>query len=141
MTDVTSPIARPDGAPVSSAPSAEDNPCLSCGACCAQFRVSFYFGELDTQPGGWVPVALTSKVNDFRAAMKGTESGGGRCTALRGEVGKPGISCSIYPLRSSTCREFSAWEEDGSPNPDCQRLRVARGLLPLEPKPQTAAAA
>ncbi|MEG6657786.1 YkgJ family cysteine cluster protein, partial [Pseudomonas aeruginosa] len=22
-----------------------DNPCLTCGACCAHFRVSFYWGE------------------------------------------------------------------------------------------------
>lgn len=109
------------------------NPCLSCGACCACFRVSFYFGELAGQPGGWVPVELTSKVNDFRAAMKGSESGG-RCVALRGEVGKAGVSCSIYQHRPTPCREFDAWLEDGTPNPDCQRLRAQRGLPALLPQ-------
>ena len=112
----------------------EDNPCLSCGACCAHFRVSFYFGELQGQPGGWVPLELTSKVNDFRAAMKGTEDGG-RCVALRGELGKPGIRCAIYQQRSGTCREFDAWLPDGTPNPECQRLREQRGLAPLSSRP------
>jgi Fe-S-cluster containining protein len=74
----------------------QENPCLSCGACCAHFRVSFYCGELQGPAGGWVPVELTSKVNDLHAAMKGTEFGNGRCIALRGEIGKAGVSCSIY---------------------------------------------
>lgn len=110
----------------------EENPCLSCGACCAHFRVSFYFGELQGQPGGWVPLELTSKVNDFRAAMKGTEAGNGRRVALRGDVGKPGVHCAIYQERPTPCREFEAWLPDGTPNPDCQRLREARGLAPLQ---------
>jgi len=114
---------------------AAENPCLACGACCAYFRVSFYFGELNDQPQGWVPVELTSKVNDFRAAMKGTEKGGARCIALRGEVGQSGIHCAIYANRPTTCREFDPWLADGTPNPDCQQLRVRFGLTPLNPKP------
>ncbi|MFI4939666.1 MAG: YkgJ family cysteine cluster protein [Burkholderiales bacterium] len=110
------------------------NPCLSCGACCAHFRVSFYFGELAGQPGGWVPVELTAKVNDFYAAMKDAESCKGRCVALRGEIGEAGVSCSIYPNRPTPCREFEAWEKDGTPNPDCQRLREQRGLPALRPR-------
>jgi len=36
-----------------------DNPCLSCGACCAAFRVSFYWREADGgESGGAVPPAL-----------------------------------------------------------------------------------
>jgi hypothetical protein len=31
-----------------------DNPCVSCGACCAHFRVSFYWAEADDAPGGIV---------------------------------------------------------------------------------------
>ena len=112
---------------------AQANPCLSCGACCAQFRVSFYFGELAGQPGGWVPLELTSKVNDFRAAMKGTEKGEGRCTALRGEVGSSGIHCAIYEQRPTPCREFVPWRTDGTPDADCQRLRLQRGLPALQP--------
>ncbi|WP_374212354.1 YkgJ family cysteine cluster protein [Thiothrix subterranea] len=26
------------------------NPCMTCGACCASFRVSFYWGETDAAP-------------------------------------------------------------------------------------------
>lgn len=111
-----------------------ENPCLACGACCAHFRVSFYFGELAEQPGGWVPVELTSKVNDFRAAMKGTEKGEGRCVALRGELGQNGIHCAIYENRPTPCREFDPWLSDGTPNPDCQRLRIQRGLTALDAK-------
>ena len=37
-------------------------PCLSCGACCASFRVDFHVADLETTPGGCVPVALTVPV-------------------------------------------------------------------------------
>ncbi len=99
------------------------NPCFGCGACCRHFRVSFYHGELDTQPGGYVPAALTVPVTPFHACMKGTESGKGRCVAY-GEDGR----CAIYPLRPSACREFPAFLEDGSMNPECLRLRALYGI-------------
>lgn len=107
------------------------NPCLSCGACCAHFRVSFYCGEIADERGGMVPPELVTQVGPLRACMKGTEYGGKRCIALRGELGQDGIHCAIYELRPSPCREFPAWQEDGSPNPDCQRVRMKIGLPPL----------
>ena len=116
-------------------PDSPDNPCTSCGGCCAHFRVSFYCGELSGGSGGFVPVALTSKVNDWIACMRGTEAGNGRCTALEGELGQPGIRCSIYANRPTPCREFSPWEPDGAPNPACQRLRDKLGLPPLAALP------
>lgn len=119
-------------------PDTPDNPCGSCGACCAHFRVSFYCGELSGGLGGFVPVELTSKVNDFLACMRGTEIGNGRCVALQGELGQPGIRCRIYPDRPTPCREFANWLEDGSPNPDCQRLRLKIGLAPLAALPPAA---
>jgi uncharacterized protein len=106
----------------------EDNPCLSCGACCQHFRVSMYVGEMASSPGGTVPDELVSAVNPVIVCMKGTEAGHGRCIALRGEVGKPGIRCEIYHLRPTPCREYRVWLDDGSPNPDCQRLRKNIGL-------------
>ena len=112
-----------------------DNPCTACGGCCVHFRVSFYCGELSDGLGGMVPVELTSKVNDHLACMKGTESGHGRCVALVGELGQPGIACRIYARRPSTCREFSPWEADGRPNPVCQQLRHRLGLPSLAPLP------
>lgn len=67
--------------------------------------------------------------------MKGTEMGGGRCISLRGELGRPGIHCAIYENRPTPCREFDIWQPDGSPNPDCQRLRLALGLPAVPPRP------
>lgn len=112
-------------------PDSPENPCIACGACCAYFRVSFYCGEIAGGSGGFVPAEMTSKVNDVIACMKGTEFGKGRCVALAGELGKAGIRCSIYPNRPTTCREFETWRHDGTPNPDCQRLREKIGLPPL----------
>src|SRR5690606_34043842 len=117
--------------------SAASNPCLSCGACCAHFRVSFYCGEVAGEGGGTVPADLVSQVGPLRACMKGTEYGGQRCIALRGELGKDGIHCTIYAQRPSPCRDFTTWMEDGSPNPDCQRLRKAIGLPPLPSRDDT----
>ena len=94
------------------------NPCVSCGACCRYFRVSFYHGELDTQPGGTVPAELTVSLTPFRACMKGTEEGEGRCIAQQDDG-----RCGIYENRPSVCREFPAFMEDGSLNPECVRLR------------------
>ncbi len=116
-------------------PDSPDNPCIACGACCAHFRVSFYCGELTGGSGGFVPEHLASKVNNVMACMKGTEAGNGRCIALVGELGQTGIGCSIYPDRPTPCREFAAWQQDGTPDPDCQRLRAGIGLPPLHPLP------
>lgn len=114
-------------------PDTPDNPCTSCGACCAHYRVSFYCGELTGGSGGVVPAEMTTKVNAVIACMKGTEAGNGRCVALVGELGKEGISCSIYQNRPTPCREFANWFDDGTPNPECQKLRAGIGLPPLPP--------
>lgn len=104
-------------------------PCLSCGACCSSFRVSFYWAEADDAPGGTVPVAMTETVSPHLRCMiydRQTR----RCQALTGKVGEA-VSCSIYPLRSSTCREFSAYGADGLPDPACNQARQKHGLPPL----------
>lgn len=108
-----------------------ENPCLSCGACCAYFRVSFYWGECQSA-GGLVPDNLTVAVTPHLVAMQGTEQKPARCAALLGEVGC-GTRCTIYENRSSTCREFMAAWENGEPNPHCDAARSAHGLPPLTP--------
>ncbi len=108
----------------------ENNPCFSCGACCEYFRVSFYQGELKSV-GGIVPDNLVIPITPFRVAMKGTEFGCGKCVALKNDD-KYGKICSIYENRPSVCRSFLVWDEDGNPNPDCQRLRAQKGLSLLE---------
>lgn len=99
------------------------NPCFGCGCCCRHFRVSFYQGELDTQPGGVVPADLTVPVTPFRVAMRGTEHGEGRCIAQAADG-----RCGIYEWRPSVCREFPVFMEDGSMNPECLRLRALYGI-------------
>lgn len=101
----------------------QGNPCFGCGVCCRHFRVSFYHGELDSQPGGWVPAALTSPVTPFRACMKGTEHGKGQCVAQQADG-----RCGIYDKRPSVCREFPAFLDDGAMNPECLRLRALYGI-------------
>ncbi|WPP01789.1 YkgJ family cysteine cluster protein [Pseudomonas sp. HR96] len=107
------------------------HPCLSCGACCAHFRVSFYWGEC-VSGGGLVPDERVVQVTPSRVAMLGTESRPSRCISLSGEVGKA-VSCSMYAERSSTCREFEAAWEFGQPSESCDKARAAYGLAALEP--------
>lgn len=110
----------------------EPSPCLSCGACCAHFRVSFYAGECQSV-GGLVPDELVVPISPHLVAMRGTELKPVRCVALEGEVGCQ-VSCRVYESRSSTCREFSTSWEDGEHNPHCDAARAAYGLPPVLPR-------
>ncbi|MFZ5466271.1 MAG: YkgJ family cysteine cluster protein [Pseudomonadota bacterium] len=114
----------------------DDNPCLSCGACCSTFRVSFYWTEAEPAAGGCVPPELTEKLNDFRAVMKGTSRPQPRCVALQGEVG--GFTpCAIYENRPSPCREFLMALDDPDADSACDRARERWGLPRLKPLPET----
>lgn len=115
------------------------NPCLECGACCAHFRVSFYWGECQSG-GGLVPDEWVTQVTPNRVAMLGTEAKPARCVALVGQVGHAGVSCSMYAQRSSTCREFDASWENRVHNASCDTARAAHGLAPL-PAPEVIALA
>lgn len=110
------------------------NPCLECGACCACYRVSFYWAECDdAQPGG-VPVELTEKLTPFRAVMKGTNRPVPRCIALEGTIGDR-VSCSIHPRRPQVCRDIMPSYWDGlTPSEQCDKARLARGLSLLRPE-------
>jgi Fe-S-cluster containining protein len=114
-----------------SAPDAE-NPCLRCGACCAHFRVSFYWSEADSAAGGCTPAELSVQLTPFLIAMRGTERSPPRCAALEGGIGKR-VRCAIHPLRPSPCRDFRPSWVDGPRSERCDRARAAHGLPPLEP--------
>ena len=105
------------------------NPCITCGACCALFRASFYWAEAD-DAGGTVPVDLTEQLNAFRRVMKGTNDPSPRCVALVGEIGRQ-IYCSIYDRRSSVCRDFPVAWENGLPNERCDKARLAGIAAPV----------
>ncbi|MCB9665432.1 MAG: YkgJ family cysteine cluster protein [Alphaproteobacteria bacterium] len=105
------------------------HPCLSCGACCAAYRVSFYWAE-SRAGGGSVPDGLVEQVGPWRAAMQGTSQAAPRCAALLGTVGES-VRCSIYEDRPSPCHELKASWEDGLPDDKCDRARQRHGLAPL----------
>ena len=104
------------------------NPCITCGACCATFRVSFYWGETTLAPYGKVPAELTEKISPQRVCMSGTQASNPRCVALVGTVGQD-ATCSIYSDRPSPCRDFEI-NVDGV-NSACDRARARYGLVPI----------
>lgn len=107
----------------------DTNPCMTCGACCAYFRVSFYWAEGD-DAGGAVPADLTEPLTPFLRCMQGTHHKPCRCTALRGTPGAS-ASCAIYANRPSPCREFAMSGEGNVRNEACDRARAHYGLPPL----------
>ena len=109
------------------------NPCLTCGACCAHFRASFYWAETASATPNGVPDHLVDKMNDFRVAMKGTQGEHPRCIALIGLIGTS-VHCAIYQQRASVCRDFHASWLDGVQNERCDRARAAHGMSPLTPR-------
>ena len=110
---------------------ADYNPCITCGACCAFFRASFYWGECSDGYGA-VPVEMTEDLTPHRRVMKGTNSKTPWCIALEGEVGSC-VSCSIYEVRSTVCRDFEYSYQYGKPHERCDKARLAHGLQPLKP--------
>ncbi len=99
--------------------------CMRCGACCASYRVSFYWAEADPEAGGGVPPALVEPLPPHLVCMKGTRNLPCRCVALRGEVGAE-VFCTIYAGRPSPCREF------GGALDRCDAARALHGLPPLD---------
>ena len=103
--------------------SADINPCQDCGACCATFRVSFYWAEADERG---IAKESTEQLTPFYACMAGTNAPAPRCVCLRGEVGKH-TACGIYDQRPSPCRELQPGEDK------CNRARTKHGLPALDP--------
>ncbi|WP_374404585.1 YkgJ family cysteine cluster protein [Niveibacterium sp.] len=103
---------------------ATDNPCLDCGACCASFRVSFYWSEATD-----LPETLIEQVTPFFACMAGTNGAAPHCNALQGVVGQQ-VACRVYAQRPPACREVEAGDDK------CNRARSRYGLesLPRQEK-------
>jgi uncharacterized protein len=98
--------------------------CISCGACCASFRVDFSAYEMQDM-GGSVPMGLASAITSHTWRMRGTDHVPTRCAALTGKIGEQ-VACAIYEWRPSPCREFSE-------NCDaCDRARLRHQLPPLD---------
>lgn len=110
------------------------HPCQECGACCAKWRVQFYWREAEKADSpNPVPANLFEDVTDIYRAMKGTTAKHRpRCTALAGRIGQE-VGCRIYESRPSPCRAFAASFENGMKNPRCDEARAVHGLRPLSP--------
>lgn len=93
--------------------------CLSCGACCAFFRVSFYWAE-----GLNLPEHYTEPVTAVYSCMVGTNQSSPRCIALQGEIGKH-VSCGVYHQRSESCKDVQIADVQ------CNKARRAYNLIPL----------
>ncbi len=102
---------------------ATTHPCLTCGACCASFRVDFSVCEHEDH-GGRVPAGLAAPVTDSTCRLRGTDHSPPRCAALTGQVGVK-AACGIYEWRPSPCREFEAGSDA------CALARARHGLAPL----------
>lgn len=110
----------------------ESNPCVSCGACCAYFRVQFYWREANAGESEYVvPPGYYEDLTEFHRCMKGTaEKHHPKCRGLGGRIGRD-AACTIYESRPSPCRQFKASYSDGRHHPRCDEARRAHGLLPL----------
>jgi Fe-S-cluster containining protein len=106
-----------------------DNPCLSCGACCASFRVDFARQELACE-GGSVPDGLAVVLTAGTCRMRGTDHQPPRCAALVGTIGVQ-ARCAIHEWRPSPCREFGERAPIGIGDAACDRARLRHGLEPL----------
>ncbi|MDX8482593.1 YkgJ family cysteine cluster protein [Mesorhizobium sp. VK24D] len=103
------------------APAAFD--CQSCGACCAYSADWPRFSTEEDAELDLIPEDLVA------ADQSGMRCEGGRCAALRGEVGK-GTACAIYDARPHVCRACMPGGDD------CLMAREMYGLaleLPISP--------
>jgi Fe-S-cluster containining protein len=85
------------------------------------FRVSFYWAEADELG---LPVHMTEQVSVQLSCMAGTNRRQPYCGALQGQVGTQ-VSCSVYAMRPSPCREVQPGDEK------CATARARHGLAPL----------
>jgi Fe-S-cluster containining protein len=104
--------------------------CTRCGACCVAYLVTFLRRELESELGGWVPIAYSEAIDDRRACMRGTGDRPRRCLALRGTIGVD-VRFAIYRHRPSPCRAFAPEAAVGRGDAACANARRLHGLPPL----------
>lgn len=92
--------------------------CTSCGACCATYRVCFYWAEADALA---IPEELVEPAGRLRLAMRRVEEPSPRCIALEGTVGVR-AGCAIYEKRPQICRDVQPGD------PSCLRARERCGI-------------
>jgi len=96
-----------------------ENPCVSCGACCAYSENWPRFSTEDDAALELIPAVL---VNTRQSGMR---CEGDRCAALSGKVGVA-TSCTIYAVRPDVCRTCMPGDVE------CTIARKKFGLPALE---------
>ena len=122
------PTALPDRADPAATVATRGFDCRNCGACCAAFRVSFYWAEATVLA---LPDELVEQLSPWHACLAGSNSAAPRCRALQGEIGSR-VCCTVYTRRPSPCRELQPGDDR------CRRARQRHGL-PLSGLPPAAA--
>lgn len=107
------------------------NHCISCGGCCAGWKIYFPIKELE--PKGTVPKKMADKFGIDYAVLKHTDDEIQKCKSLDGDLGKS-VSCTKYDVRPTICREFKPSYEDGVKNIRCDQARSRVNLPPLTPE-------
>jgi uncharacterized protein len=110
----------------------ELHPCVKCGACCASFRVAFYWREAESKDHkSAVPEGYWHELSPLQRGMNGTDNKHHpKCCALKGRIGEKAY-CTIYNNRPTPCRTFEASYENGVANERCDLARQKHGLKPL----------
>lgn len=111
---------------------ANPHPCQKCGACCAQFQVTFDSQETDLEQFN-VPKTMVVPLSPEKMALKFQNQNCRRCLALKGTIGH-NVGCAIYENRPSPCRNFKASFENGIHQPRCDAARMKMGFSPLTEK-------
>ena len=106
------------------------DPCTTCGACCAAYRVDFHNSEVATATIAGVPPEMVVPVIGNLVRMVGTDDAPPRCIALQGEIGQR-VACGIYTRRPAPCRDFAPYAPLGIGDDACARARRRHGLPPL----------
>lgn len=92
--------------------------CQRCGACCASFRVSFYWAEAEVHG---LPDDMVEPVTALLACLRGTNQAQPRCIGLQGRIGAA-VTCTCYAQRPSPCREVQPGDDK------CRRARARWGM-------------
>ncbi|WP_024510851.1 YkgJ family cysteine cluster protein [Bradyrhizobium sp. ARR65] len=97
---------------------ATDNPCVTCGACCAYSENWPRFSTEDDAALELIPEQLVN------ARGSGMACENDRCAALTGRIGVA-TSCAIYAIRPDVCRTCMPGD------PECTMARRKHGLPAL----------
>lgn len=96
----------------------QENPCQSCGACCAYSANWPRFSTEDDEALALIPEQF------INAKLSGMRCEGERCSALSGQIGIK-TACAVYAVRPEVCRTCMPGD------PECTMARRRFGMAAL----------